>query len=459
MDFSFIKKIILLPCRIMRVLYRRGLYLPWRGFILAFRWNAVKKEYINNFHASFNYICARSRNTAKNDIVEENRAVHPFKTKVRVVCYPNIAFWNVIETILKAFLEDDRFDVQVIICEQGWECPINKKFIDLLNYLNIPWKTEAEFQNEDKANILLFMIGSHGGRDYTKKSLKLYRRKTDLLIAVTSALVGNYFYDFFKSIGATDSYLSKFGVDVCFWDALIYQQLKNSGCKMPHCVEMGNPKFDVIYRRLVETPKVPACWERISGKTIFLWAPDHEAMCNNCTFDQYIVPVLQYFEKHPQAGLIFRPRMLYFDELQERYVLDRSYVEQLKSYFDQSPNLIWDDLPDYSVSYSLADAIITDVSCGITVSALATGKPLCVFFRIGKKKVIRHPGLIENLYQVHSEEECTAFFDMVLRGEDPMKEKRERARRDCILHFDGKNGQRMKDFIVKKYEEKFGTLT
>lgn len=129
----------------------------------------------------------------------------------------------------------------------------------------------------------------------------------------------------------------------------------------------------------------------------------------------------------------------------------------MRRWFDESPNLIWDEMPDYSYAYAAADAIITDVRCGITVSALPTGKPLCVFYRMGVPEMPEQfPELIDNLYQVRSEEEAINFLEMIRRGEDPMKEQREKAFHECVYAFDGQNGQRMKDFIVQKYFEKVG---
>ena len=44
---------------------------------------------------------------------------------------------------------------------------------------------------------------------------------------------------------------------------------------------------------------------------------------------------------------------------------------------------------------------------------------------------------------------------MISKGQDPMKEVRQEARRQYISHFDGQNGRRIKAFIVEKYLEKF----
>jgi len=40
---------------------------------------------------------------------------------------------------------------------------------------------------------------------------------------------------------------------------------------------------------------------------------------------------------------------------------------------------------------------------------------------------------------------------MIVRGEDEKKPLREQARQKVILNFDGKNGKRMKEFIVNDF--------
>ncbi len=62
---------------------------------------------------------------------------------------------------------------------------------------------------------------------------------------------------------------------------------------------------------------------------------------------------------------------------------------------------------------------------------------------------------MEALYRIHNVEEACNFFDMISKGQDPMKEVRQEARRQYISHFDGQNGRRIKAFIVEKYLEKF----
>ena len=48
------------------------------------------------------------------------------------------------------------------------------------------------------------------------------------------------------------------------------------------------------------------------------------------------------------------------------------------------------------------------------------------------------------------------FLNEVANGTDPKEKEREEAFGEYISYFDGKNGQRIKDFITEKYFEKYG---
>lgn len=373
--------------------------------------------------------------------------------KVRLVTAETAYAWNTVKSLLSSFITDSRFHVASIF--------VNNIFFDqtknLTKETGIDCLRWMEYNiAEDRPDIIILALANILAPEY-RHIYWLCGNFSKLFFALPYTLTGHYDESFSSRIASIAIRLQRFGLDYCFWDSLIYKKLKSDGYDISHCVEMGNPKFDAIYSKLNKLNSFPKNWEKVRGKIVFLWATDHEWMSNNCTFDQYAEIVFRYFYNFSDAALIFRPHPYYINELKEVGVWTQQEIDQLKLYFSQSPNMIWDEDPDYSLAYDTANAIITDVECGITVSALSTKKPLCVFFRMGVPKHIEFPELIDNLYQVQSEQECIAFFEMIQRGEDPMKEQREQAFHNCICHFDGKNGQRMKDFIAEKYFEKYGT--
>lgn len=382
------------------------------------------------------------------------------KIKVRIMYEYGRNFFNCIDTLLDAFSSDARFDI-CIVCFEKYVLDEGGEWINEKGASGVFWNEYHIEQDKPDITILTFANVLLPER---KSCFVQCRRYAKLCVAFPFSINHDH-PDFKESIGSCAPRLQKIGLDYCFWDSMFYKKLVQEGCDVSHCVEMGNPKFDTIYKKLSNPVVLPPKWEKIRGKKVFLWATDHYFVSDNFTFHQYISAVLHYFEMHPDTALIWRPHIAFISELRGieapglvreiGALWSQSDFDTLRRWFDESPNLIWDEMPDYSCAYAAADAIITDVRCGITVSALPTGKPLCVFYHMGGSEVSEEfPELIDNLYQVRSEEEAIDFFEMVRRGEDPMKEQREKAFHECVYAFDGQNGRRMKDFIAQKYFEK-----
>ena len=308
---------------------------------------------------------------------------------------------------------------------------------------------------EDSPDIVLTMVMALVSI-YRRSYYEEWRKHSKLFIALNGMLMMNLTPDAFAEMPAQVApKLRKFGLDYCFWDSLVYNKLTSDGYDTSCCVEMGNPKFDAIFEKLSQARSVlPDGWEKLSGKTTFLWAGTH---ADGCYLVQYIKVIFDYFAEHCEAGLIFRPHPKLISELKQNGLWTEDEIKKIKSYFQKTPNIVWDESTDYSLAYQVADAIITDAGCGVTVSGLATLKPICACFSMNSPKYFCFPELFDGLYQVQSEQEMLDFFELIQRGEDPLKERREQAFRKCICHFDGKNGQRMKDFITEKYFEKYGT--
>lgn len=119
-----------------------------------------------------------------------------------------------------------------------------------------------------------------------------------------------------------------------------------------------------------------------------------------------------YIKEHKDIGLIFRPYRAYIDELLRDGLWTDENVKFFKKYCDSSENIVWDDEPDYSVSYSLADAIIADAGCGIICSALPLMKPMGITVRwdMETSKIISHnQEIIDSQYLISSKEKMLSF--------------------------------------------------
>lgn len=376
--------------------------------------------------------------------------------KVRLMYDYGLFMWNSVESLLKAYASDERFDVCVVFWEDYFSFPEGQK---LANEIGINSVCIRDYHlEEDSPEIVLTMVMATVSV-YRRTYYEEWQKHSKLFVALSGMLMMNLSPTDFAAMPAQVApRLRKFGLDYCFWDSLIYNKLKSDGFDMLGCVEMGNPKFDAIYEQLNQIhDTLPEGWKKLRGKTTFLWAGTHEYWIEECTFDEYAKTLFDYFAEHHETGLIFRPHPQLINELKKDGLWTENEIKRIKVFFQTTPNIVWDENTDYSLSYQMADAIITDAGCGVTVSGLATLKPICACFSTKSPKYFCFPELFDGLYQVQSEQEMLDFFELIQRGEDPLKERREQAFQKCVCHFDGKNGQRMKDFITEKYFEKYGT--
>ncbi len=248
-----------------------------------------------------------------------------------------------------------------------------------------------------------------------------------------------------------------------FCEKSIYEKTSEDIIKEFHCYTTGNPKFDCIYEASRHKVQIPEKFRKLHNraiKKIILWTTDHKPDFQLCTadvaFDLYADTLFNYINSHHDVGLIFRPYNTYIRGLIRDGLMTEEQIDYFRNYCEQSPNIVWDDEPDYSVSYSMADAIIADAGCGIICSALPMMKPIGITLRwdMNVSNILeRNREILENHYLIMSGKEMISFFEMVMEGKDPNFEKRKAICEKYVTHFDGKNGERIKNIIKDKYHK------
>lgn len=371
------------------------------------------------------------------------------KIKIRIISH-SYTSWNSVKTISDAFEKEDRFDVLVILNEEleysNLYLEKDKKMMEKEGHKYV---LGSEYcVEEDKPDILIIH------HPYTKWYIKGSREHTKLIIAVPMALI-RYSYsieEYWKYINVG---LERWKPDYYLFDSVLFNELLESPFYSDRIIEMGNAKFDGIFNACVQS-NYPVGWEKLKEKKIVLLTTDHgihEGMVSdNITFDLYAKTIFTYAQKNVDMAFILRLHPTFISELIRGGYWSEETLNIIKKYCEDTPNVIWDDQDTYDASFSLADAILTEPFCGITISALPTLKPICVMYRNDMKVVPYHKEIVENYYSAHSVKELTDFFDMIRKEEDPMLERRKEMCQRYVKHFDGKNGERIKNFIVKVFE-------
>ncbi len=260
-----------------------------------------------------------------------------------------------------------------------------------------------------------------------------------------------------------DNIRSYQATDICC-EKSIYEKTPQDIRKEFHCYVTRNPKFDCIYDAYRHNVKIPTKFEKLISpeiKKIILWTTDHKTNNQLCTsdvaFDLYASAAFNYINKHQDVGLIFRPYSTYIRELIRDGLMSEEQVDYFKNYCQESSNIVWDDEPDYSASYSMADAIIADAGCGIICSALPMMKPMGITLRwdMDVSNILgRNREILENHYLIRTEAEMLSFFGMVMEGKDPNFDKRKIICEKYVTHFDGKNGERIKNIIKEELHKR-----
>ncbi len=365
------------------------------------------------------------------------------KIKVRFYFWGNPTLWNAMKTVAECFQKDNRCDVLVIINA----CSLMAEKIKVVANSGLRICLIGKYKiDDDRPDILILNnINMHSAFDLTK---------VRYLVAIPFVLVsGEDGIDIIKNFA-----LQMMPYDAVLIEKFLYDKMEKRNFLSEKVHLMGNPKFDGIYQELHKHHKgmEDEKWKKMTKlQKVVLLATDHNWDTSNVTFDLYIHHMLSWFAENQKMGLIIRPHQNYPLELMNNNVWSKEDFQKCMDFCNSFDNILWDDSSDYSLAYSMADAVLTDVNCGITVSALSLNKPLGVLRRFdGSVCKPVYPEIVDKLYCIDNLDSCTQFLEMIERGEDTRYEDRQKLFEKYVSHFDGKNGQRIKEFVMEKYNEK-----
>ena len=377
----------------------------------------------------------------------EGKRVEPTdKIKVRII-YPTGCSWNNIHTLYEAFASDDRFQAYVLVEN-------TVRFVNIMEKVGCRYVTYDNYSlKDDRPDILVATFYSGYDKEIIFPGCEQYIKR------VYGEIPNPVMNEENNEIhwGWIQRAYSVLHPDKFITDPLVYNSLLDY-IDHSKLVKLSSPQFDEIYNEVGKSHPVPASWKKLEGRKVFLWATDHginEARPHNgFTVDLYLADMLRYFSEHPEVGLIFRPHPQFIREMMGAgHFWKPEELERLKDYMKNTPNVVWDDTHDYCAAYDTCDALIVDANCSITCSFLTTGKPICRLMRYDMTEWLISPELYDCYYYAHNFEECVSYMDMIVRGEDEKADLRKEGMSKAILHFDGKNGQRIKDFVVEDFFE------
>ena len=373
--------------------------------------------------------------------------VSPRKIKVRIFAMNHQ--WIALRSLCMAFKDDDKYDLLISIWVPSWQEGMDNdnrkdgiKCVLMKEYNIEDDKPDIAILESDKsANKIV--------REFIKKSAVHAKTRFIIpfnLLMSTGEAVESRVGKIYDNTRKNDFYI---------FDRFLYAKATEKSLLNSNIVHIGNPKFDEIYEKMQAKQVLPEEWEKLRGKKVFVWTTDHAPLDGNVTFDFYASYFLEWFYAHKDdCALIIRPHPLLVNELIRNNIWKREDYEAFKAYCEGSENIVLDGRVDYCLSYSLADCIFTDANCGIIITGMTIDKPICALLRNDKyAHRIVYPEIIEHHNLVSKPEELYDFLERIRAGEDPKADLRKVAFSKFISHYDGQNGQRIKDFIEEKYVE------
>ena len=179
-----------------------------------------------------------------------------------------------------------------------------------------------------------------------------------------------------------------------------------------------------------------------------LWTPrwSYDSMIGGSHFFEYKDTILKLKEKNNKINLIFRPHPLMFDHFISKGIMTNEdvseYVEKLK---EMSIEYDCDSMITSAIEN--ADLLITDYS-SIIINFFITGKPI-IYCKANYELNDDYSRLAEGVYVVQNEIELLKYADMLLSGEDPLAEKRDKIINEYkIKHLHSE--KRIVDFLLDK---------
>ncbi len=369
--------------------------------------------------------------------------------KVRFICW-TLRGWRSLSTPCESFERDDEYDVLAILMR-----PTLEPQEETMKNSGIKYTFFSNYSPEqDRPNIVVAdgFWDSTGYRDSAK--VNRISKYADMVVCIYAILTR-------ITIGKAESEMYGWMVqhaalnpDRYIVSPAWFYQLNEDFIRQENVICMDDPKMDLSFRTmglLEKTEVMEKKFKKLMGKKIVSYITTHGVNGNNMTFDIYLHPLLEFAQSHSNLGIVVRFHPQLITEIVNAKIWSEYTIEEVKRYFDEADNIIWDDYAKFEEVYSISDAIITEQMTGVYVSALPTGKPICILKREGWDSGV-DTEIRDSLYSASDSDEMMHFLQMVLCGEDPKRNKREEICRKYIRHFDGKNGERVKGIISNEYK-------
>lgn len=210
----------------------------------------------------------------------------------------------------------------------------------------------------------------------------------------------------------------------------------------------GHPKLDYLIEKNDFNGKV---WKRGIRKDIkrILWTPRWTTANGTCHFFNYKDFFISFCKEHQNVDFILRPHPLCLQNFLKTGELTEINLAKMEMEYDNSKNMALNRTGEYQDTFLTSDVLVSDVS-SMMFEYLATGKPIVYTHRVDVYNELGRK-LSECFYWVNNSTELKTTLEMLLLGNDPLKEKRKILMAEVLFIPEGGAGLRIKETIQSNF--------
>ncbi len=217
---------------------------------------------------------------------------------------------------------------------------------------------------------------------------------------------------------------------------------------------IGHPKFDSTHKIISEKAFVNKEWQKkINSRKVIMWNTHFSVLDNEGvgTFFQWKDTIFEYFRKNNDVVLLWRGHPFFWDSIVQYPNINQEILLNEIKEFEKLDNVIIDKTADYRYAFCLSDALISDAATFL-VEYNSTGRPVMFTPKVGGESVCDDK-YIENLYIGETAKQIEDYINMVIQGEDELKDKRRSSFVEEFGEPDGTVGLRIKQYLIKEVQE------
>lgn len=212
-----------------------------------------------------------------------------------------------------------------------------------------------------------------------------------------------FFYHVWKIIGYSEYYRSK----------MIQKGYRNA----ENVVLLGHPKFDVAYSlargRQYFNPK----WQdKIRGRVVVLWNTHFSVAPGTGvgTFLKWKDTVFDYFSKHQDIVLLWRPHPLFWESVVEYLGMSQAEFNVFVQKIAAEDNVIVDKGSDYRYAFCMSNALISDAATFLVEYAASANPILYTVKKDGEQ--VCNPDYLDGIRIAEETEDMLEFLDDIRLG-------------------------------------------